>query len=175
MLFNVCLLPFIFSLPVTRSSRTSIEASMAEALGVVASGVAVAQLASQVASSIVKLKTFWEQVKDVPTEIRYLLFEIDSWNLILSRIQQDLERPSNSPLASDTFYLAQSLDLCRQGSDALKVLVIELAAKVERKSGLKQTLGSAKVALKSEDLKRLKRRMKSAVRLLSLSLQCYTR
>jgi len=62
---------------------------MAEALGVVASGIAVTQLATQVASSVIKLKNCWEQIKNVPTEISYLLREIDSLKLILCHIQDD--------------------------------------------------------------------------------------
>ena len=54
---------------------------MAEVLGVVASGVAVSQIAGQVTKSIFKLKQYWGQVQDAPDEIKYLLREIDSLNL----------------------------------------------------------------------------------------------
>ena len=148
---------------------------MAEALGVVASGIAVTQLATQVASSVIKLKNYWEQIKDVPTEISYLLREIDSLNLILCYIQDDQAGQSDPVSVGNSVYLKQSLDLCQQGCVELGSLVNELAAKIEGKNGLKKKFGSAKVVLKNEEIKRLKRRMKSAIRLLSLSYQCHTR
>ncbi|KAK0109191.1 hypothetical protein ONS96_003014 [Cadophora gregata f. sp. sojae] len=61
---------------------------MAEVLGVVASGIAVTQLAGQVAKSVIKLKECWDQVQEAPADIKYLLREIDSLNLILNHIQE---------------------------------------------------------------------------------------
>jgi hypothetical protein len=147
---------------------------MAEVLGVVASGIAVTQLASQVASNIVKLKNYWGQIKDAPAEIEYLLREIDALNHVLSHIQQDQVGMGSSSV-NNTPHLEQSLELCQQGAEELGALVFELAKKVDGKHGLKQKLGSAKVVLKKDELKRLKSRLKSAVRLLSLSYQCHTR
>jgi hypothetical protein len=147
---------------------------MAEALGVVASGIAVAQLATQVASSIIKLKNYCEHIKDVPSEIGHLR-EIDSLNLILCHIQDDQARQSDPASIGNSVYLKQSLELCQQGSTELGILVNELAAKIDGKHGLKKKFGSAKVVLKNEEIKKLKRRMKSAIRLLSLSYQCHTR
>lgn len=148
---------------------------MAEVLGVVASGIAVTQLATQVTSSIIKLKNYWGQIKDVPSEISFLLREIDALNVILCHIQDDLGTVSDPALGGSSIYLDQSLELCGQGSAELTILVNELAAKIEGKRGLRKKLGSAKVVLKDEEVKRLKRRMKSAIRLLSLSYQCHSR
>lgn len=148
---------------------------MAEALGVVASGIAVTQLAAQVTSSIIKLKNYWDQIKDVPSEIAILLREIDALNLVLCHIQGDQGTPSDPTSVSNSVYLKQSLELCQQGSAELGILVNELAAKIEGKRGLRKKIGSAKVMLRDEETKKLKRRMKSAIRLLSLSYQCHSR
>jgi hypothetical protein len=42
---------------------------MAELIGVVASGISIAQLTGQIANSLVKLRGYWDQVKDAPDEI----------------------------------------------------------------------------------------------------------
>ncbi|TVY81211.1 hypothetical protein LSUE1_G006273 [Lachnellula suecica] len=148
---------------------------MAEVLGGVASGIAVTQLATQITSSIIKLKNYWAQIKDVPTEIIFLLREIDSLNLILCHIQQeDRTTQWGQYSTGDNLCLEQSLDLCQQGSAELQNLVDEFASKIEKKHGVKRKFASAKIALKSDETKRLKRRMKSAIRLLSLSYQCHT-
>ncbi|TVY45721.1 hypothetical protein LSUB1_G000383 [Lachnellula subtilissima] len=147
---------------------------MAEALGVVASGIAVTQLATQVASSVIKLKNCWEQIKNVPTEISYLLREVDSLKLILCHIQDDQASQWEPNSVGNGVHLRQSLELCKQGSAELETLVNELGAKIEGKHGLKKKLGSAKVVLKNEEIKVMKRRLKSTIRLLSLSYQCHT-
>jgi len=147
---------------------------MAEVLGVVASGIAVTQLASQVTSNIIKLKNYWGQIKDAPADINYLLREVDALDHVLSHIQQD-QAGMGSNSVSHIPHLKQSLALCREGADELGTLVSELAMKVDGKHGLRKKVQSAKVVLKKDELKRLKARLKSAVRLLSLSYQCYTR
>lgn len=145
---------------------------MAEALGLVASGISVVQLAGYIATSVVKLKDYWEQVRDAPAEIGYLLREIDSVGLILSHIQNDQKR---QPLF-DNACIQQSLSLCTEGADELSALVSELANTIEGgKSGWRRKVGAAKVALKKEEIKRLKRRMKHAIQLLSLAYQYHIR
>ena len=42
---------------------------MAELVGVVASGISIATLAAQIASSIVKLKSYWNELQDAPEDI----------------------------------------------------------------------------------------------------------
>ena len=145
---------------------------MAEVLGAVASGIAVGQLAGQVASSIIKLKHYWDQVKDASEEIRHLMLEIDSLNLILGHIGDDV---SVSNPYFDKLCVEQSLKLCREGAVELNILVTELAEKVDGKRGMKKKWGGAKVVLRKEDIKKLKKRMKTAISLLSLAYQCHTK
>lgn len=147
---------------------------MAEVLGIVASGIAVGQLASEVTSSIIKLKGYWDQVKDAPGEIQQLLLEIDSLNLILSHIEQNQDRAELSGL-SQNICVEQSLKLCKQGAEELSCLVSELAVKIDGKTGWKRKAGASKVVLRREEVKTLKRRMKNAIRLLSLAYQCYNK
>ena len=66
--------------------------------------------------------------------------------------------------------MRNSLELCREGAEELRVLVVEM----ERKLGVdgnsrarwKRKLGAAKVVWKKDEIKRFKGRLKSAVRLL---------
>lgn len=148
---------------------------MAEALGIVASGISVAQLAGQVAKSIVKLKDYWDQVNEAPAEIKLLLREIDSLSQILGYLRepQNHNNPSASQFGKGCFQ--QCVALCREGADELEGLVCEMAATIEGKHGWRKKLGSAKIVLKQAEIKILRRRMKSAIRLLSLAHACKTR
>jgi len=145
---------------------------MAEVLGIVASGISVAQLAGQVTSSIIKLKDYWNQIQDAPADINRLLREIESLNLILCHIQDDR---AGWTYAGSNVGMQKSLELCKEGTDDLCGLVNQLREKMEGKKGWKKKVGAVKVVLKKEEIKQIKRRMKSAVRLLSLSYQCHTR
>lgn len=148
---------------------------MAEVLGIVASGIAVGQLASEVTSSIIKLKGYWDQVKEPPSEIRQLLLEIDSLNLILCHIQNDQREENILALGSTKVCVDQTLKLCKEGSDELGGLVRELVEKIDWKTGWRKKAGTAKEVLKKEEIKLIKRRMKNAIRLLSLAYQCHTK
>ncbi|KAH9218729.1 hypothetical protein DL95DRAFT_521084 [Leptodontidium sp. 2 PMI_412] len=147
---------------------------MVEVLGVVASGIAVTQLAGQVTKSIIKLKEYWDQVQEAPAEIKYLLREIDSLSLILSHIQDDQAKQTTGGIQVDNLCIRQSLELCKEGADELRGLADELAEKIDGKKGWRKKVGSVKVVLKREDVKKLKKRMKNAIRLLSLSYQWHT-
>jgi hypothetical protein len=148
---------------------------MAEILGIVASGISVAQIAGQVINSIIKLKGYWEQVKEVPAEISYLLGEIDSLSLLLYHIQdnQSSRVAENVPLGSTS--VQQCCKLCQDAAEELRILVSDMESKLEGKIGWKRRVTSAKVVLKKEEVKGLKRRMKNAVRLLSLALSWQTK
>jgi hypothetical protein len=148
---------------------------MAEILGIVASGISVAQIAGQVINSIIKLKGYWEQVKGVPAEINHLLGEIDSLSLLLYHIQdnQPPQVSENVPLGSTG--VQQCCKLCQDAAEELRILVRDMERKFEGKIGWKRRVGSAKVVLKKEEVKGLKRRMKNAVRLLSLALSWQTK
>jgi hypothetical protein len=140
---------------------------MAEVIGVVASGISIAQLAGQVTACTLKLKAYWDEIKEAPTEIKYLVREIDALSLILSQIEDGYTSGEN-------VYLQHSLELCRDGAEELKRLVDEMETKLSLGGGRwKRKVGAAKVVLKKEEMKRLKGRLESAVRLLGLAHQSY--
>ncbi|KAH6674255.1 hypothetical protein B0J14DRAFT_539955 [Halenospora varia] len=147
---------------------------MAEAIGLLASGLSIAHLASEVTRTIIRLKDYWDQIKDAPSEIILLLREIESIGLIMCHIQDDTRNLKGMSTAGN-IHLLQSLELCNEGVGHLTSLVNELGEMIfESRSRWRQNLGCVKVALKKEEIKRLKRRMKSAIQLLSLSYQCHT-
>jgi hypothetical protein len=141
---------------------------MAEVIGVVASGISIVQLAGQVTACTLKLKAYWDEIREAPTEIKYLVREIDALSLILSQIQDGYTGGEN-------VYLQHSLKLCRDGAEELKRLVDEMEMKLSLGGGgrWRRKVGAAKVVLKKEEIKRLKGRLESAVRLLGLAHQSY--
>ncbi|KAH8779025.1 hypothetical protein BGZ57DRAFT_822086 [Hyaloscypha finlandica] len=147
---------------------------MAEICGAMASGIAIAQLAASITKSIITIKESWSQVQDAPVEINNLIRQIDSLNLILQHIEDDQSREDMPQLSSANLCVRQSLELCQEGAAELAGLANDLAQKIQGKSGLRKKLGSARIVLKKEDVKKLKSRMKNAIQLLSLSYQVHT-
>ena len=148
---------------------------MAEALGVAASGMSIAALAVQVASSVVKIKVCWGHIMDAPEEISFLLDELDDLCLVLSDIEEDQRWNPTSPLELDNTTASKCLDHCRRGANRLKELVEGLNSDIHSPNQLRRKWASTKVVLKKEKIKRYKSRLKAAIRLLSLSHQSYTR
>lgn len=126
---------------------------MAEVLGIVASGISVAQLAGQVTSSIIKLREYWKQIQNAPADINRLLREIESLNLILCHIQDDRARWE---CVGSNVGMQKSLELCKEDTYELCGLVNQLREKVEGKKGWKKKVGAVKVVLKKEEIKRLR-------------------
>ncbi|TGO43148.1 hypothetical protein BHYA_0003g01020 [Botrytis hyacinthi] len=146
---------------------------MAEVLGTVASGIGVAQLAGNLASSIIKLKGYWDQIQDAPDDIGFLVREIDAHHLILRSILESQARMTSSGRPSDML-LEHSLNLCEDSSNELNELVKALGKEMNSSNKWRSKLGATKVVLKNDQLKRLKKRMKNASRLMNLAITWQT-
>ncbi|KAF7877049.1 uncharacterized protein EAF02_008269 [Botrytis sinoallii] len=146
---------------------------MAEVLGTVASGIGVAQLAGSLASSIIKLKGYWDEIQDAPDDISFLAREIDSHHLILRSILESQARITSSGRASDMF-LEHSLKLCEDSSNELNELVKALGKEMNSGNKWRSKLGATKVVLKKDQLKRLKKRMKNASKVMNLAITWQT-
>lgn len=147
---------------------------MAEVLGTVASGIGVAQLAGNLASSIIKLKGYWDEIQDAPDDISFLAREIDSHHLILRSILESQAKITSSGRASDMF-LEHSLKLCEDSSNELNELVKALGKEMDSRNKLRSKLGATKVVLKKEQLKRLKKRMKNASKVMNTAITWQTK
>jgi len=144
---------------------------MAEVLGIFASSVALGQLAGAITSSVIKLKGYWDQVKDAPAEIHYLLQEIEVLSQILSRMQkQNTHDTAFTPNA----WLQQCFNLCNQSATELSRLVEEMTLRIDGGSRWQRKVGCTKVVLKKDEIKILKGRLKSSIRLLNLALSYHT-
>jgi hypothetical protein len=148
---------------------------MAEVVAVVASGISIVQIAAQVADSIVSIKKYWDQVKAAPDDIKHLLREMEAMSIMLHHIRDDITQNTLPDLVFDDSCVRQSFELCRDGAAELEQLAKDLAETIDGKSGLRKKISAARALTKKDDIKRLKQRLKNAIRLLSLAYQCYTK
>ncbi|KAJ2907121.1 uncharacterized protein MKZ38_007636 [Zalerion maritima] len=132
---------------------------MAEVLGAVASGVAVADLAGKLIYGLMTLKGLWDQVKDVPNTVECLMAEIE---ILLPLVQRN---------SFEGCEVAKSYALNAIGQ--LVTLVSDLSNDIGSARGFRKHLAKVHVALKADVISRYEKRLQSAVRLLMMAQQCY--
>jgi len=147
---------------------------MAEIVGLVASGISIATLAVQIANSLAKLKSYWNDIIEAPEDITLLIEELDGLYHSLADIDKHQHRNPISSTVSKVTSISRCLELCRQAASQLEELTDKLSADINTQHRLKKRWASAKVVFKKDKIKKYKSRLKSAIRLLSISYQCYT-
>ena len=148
---------------------------MAEAIGVIASGIAIGSLAAGIASSIVKLKSYWDQVQNAPEDIHDLLEELEVLSHLLADIANDQQQNSMSSLIFDSTAISRCLQHCQRSADRLKELTDILSTDLDNSTRRKKQFAFAKVVLKKVQIDRYKEKLEGAIRVLSLSYQMYTK
>jgi hypothetical protein len=142
-----------------------------EVLGAVSSGFAVADMAGQVASGLLKLKKLWDEVHDAPNTIAGLIRKLEIMQPVVMVIEEEFADTVSMPRKHDATIL--SLSYCRQAIDSLDHLVTDLKAEIESPKKLKRGRAKAKVVLGKELLAKCEKRLEDALQILSLAYQCY--
>lgn len=146
---------------------------MAEVVfGAVASGITVGALVAQVTSSVVKLKSYWDQVQDAPQEVQDLLEEVEILRHLLVAIEDNQRR--NVALMSDPIHMVMCLRRCKEEVVRLEDLTESLNNHLDAKCKMKRKWASTKVVMKKEMLEKYRMRLGRAVSLLSVSQQAYS-
>ena len=148
---------------------------MAEAIGVAASGIAIGSLAAGITSSIVKLKSYWDQVQNASEDMHELVEELEVLGHLLADIADDQQKNSMSGLIFDSTAISRCLQHCQKGADRLKELTDILSRDLDTSTRRKKQWASAKVVLKKTQIDRYKEKLEGAIRLMSLSYQMYTK
>ncbi|KAI0550963.1 hypothetical protein F4679DRAFT_541017 [Xylaria curta] len=146
---------------------------MAEALGVAASGIAVAQVVAQVGKSIIKLKRLWDDFKDVHSSIGDLLDQIECLDPALWEAENTFTQASLPPMFWDSCLGSRSITYCRKALSSLTELVDELKLQLDRPGKLRRKVATAKVVLKKEQLRSLEKRLQKAITMLGLAQSSY--
>jgi hypothetical protein len=147
---------------------------MAEVFGLIASGVTIGALAGQIASSVVKLKSYLDQVKDAPEDISVLIDEIECPRFLLADIEDDQRRNPYSAMLLDNNSVSRCLDHCKRGAERLQRVVDEIAVEFGCLKPRKRWK-TAKIIWKRDRAEKYRAELAGAVRLLTLSHQVYTR
>ena len=141
---------------------------MAEVLGVVASGVSVAQVAGQLLSCIQGLRALCRALRDTPGELQGILEELE----ILGEIFYQLEAVQTVTSLPGDSALRASLTHCRKAATKLETLANRGSRTPQRSKH--KTLSRVKAVLKLEEVRELKVQLEAAKSLLHLAMTCYS-
>lgn len=143
---------------------------MAEVVGVVAAGFAFAE-------AVVKLHTIkrlWDDVNDVPDNIKSLVEKVTLIGLLIEEMEADLISPNLACATAGnnihTFLVAS----CRRSLDVLTLSVSELSQEIKSKKRIKRAVVKGKIVLKKDFWARYEQRLQQLALHLELTQQQLT-
>ncbi|AEO64196.1 uncharacterized protein THITE_2110076 [Thermothielavioides terrestris NRRL 8126] len=152
---------------------------MAEVLGVVASGIAVAQAAQSLGGAVVALARLWREVRDVPDAVRAVLDELELAGEVVAAIESELTAAAAAAGAAGvsesgvSALHARVVQRCRAAREELGALVRDLAADITSSRRRKRVLAGVRVALKKDVLEAYEKRLRRALRMLDSVVQLH--
>jgi hypothetical protein len=143
---------------------------MAEVLGIVASGISVAEIAGQLLASVKTLRSFSRAVRDLPDDLCRILKEAEILGKMFYQLEV-LNKCSPSPEGSDI--LEASLVHCEGVAATLEALATRVNASFKQESCKKRQQPPwkfIKAMLKKDEIEELKTRLESGKSLLLLAM-----
>lgn len=151
---------------------------MAEIIGAVASGLAVAEVGLKVGGTVWRLKKLWQEVHGVPATIQDLMRQIEIMDPVLSDHEstlgiQTIALPRQLP-SHNTAPAMLSAAYCREAVNDLRRLAEDLDNTVESEKRRRRTFAKIKiVVLKKDTMKIFQDRLERAIRLLQSTQVSY--
>lgn len=151
---------------------------MSEVLGLVASGLSVAQIAGSIVTTSIKVKALLDEVKDAPDKIKDMLEHIELLTPILCEATttgyESAGTTDSLPLVA-TSHLQQALARCQAASEQLEALAKNLMSQIDAaRGGVRRKRAMIKIVLKKGTLAGYEKRLARTIQLLSLAHDIYT-
>ncbi|KAF6840010.1 hypothetical protein CMUS01_04059 [Colletotrichum musicola] len=140
---------------------------MAEAFGVVASALAVAELTAKFGVSLFKLKQLWNEVQDVPESINRTLRQLELVRPVIAELEAVLLEQTGAAYHGSTAY--SSIQACSQIVDEMETLAVELQSQIASAKRSRRSLAKLKVSFKRESIQDHHERLRFILDLVSIS------
>jgi len=144
---------------------------MAELVGVVASSIAVAQLASQIVQNIRNIHDFWQSIRDAPKDLSEALEELELLGDTLVELHKNLDRHAGRQLPGAP--AIRCMQHCRRVADDLEAIVVDLHKGPDDKKS-RRRWAAIKAALRKRALQDFQQRLDRAKSMLTLAISCYS-
>jgi len=143
---------------------------MAEVLGVVASGIAVVQMAAQVGEAVAKLVKIWGQIQESPQIITDLLEDLEETACIFAAMEETFATSRMPPHVWKSPTLVQSLARSKAVAMTLRSIASELDEQMKASRGVRRKLANFKAVLKKEFLDRIERKLRRSLSNLQMAM-----
>lgn len=141
---------------------------MAEVLGIVASGVSIAQIAGQLVKCVQQLWSLCRSIRDFPGELQQILKDIE----VLGEVFCDLKGLQDGHIqAGSSNVLQASLAHCLVAKSALEAIVSRTSNSQNGKS-TSRTLNSLNAVFRKQEINELKQQLEDSKSLLQLAMSC---
>ncbi|KAI5462146.1 hypothetical protein BGZ63DRAFT_206122 [Mariannaea sp. PMI_226] len=143
-----------------------------EALGAAASIIAIIQLATQIANSIVIAGQLWEQVQNLPDEVRDMLSEMEVHGALFEEIEDELQLDGHTHFRNEQS-ARRILGMARLAYKALHNLIEDMNTRINSKKGIRKKVTLVKITLKKDTLEQYQKKLARSSELLQMTLQVY--
>ncbi|KAL3425325.1 hypothetical protein PVAG01_02116 [Phlyctema vagabunda] len=147
---------------------------MAEAVGLVASGISIGTLAVQIAVSLKKLRSYWQDVKDAQQDVNDIVERTELLQSLLAQLDADQSRNPVSSMLLGQGSMISCLAHCEKAARSLEDLVEDLSRNIDSKSKSKRLRAANRVVFNKDKLDRYERKLGNALQLLSFANQSYS-
>jgi len=144
---------------------------MAEIIGVVSGVLTLAGVAGKAGASVLTLKRLWNEVKDVPDSINFLMMQLEHLDPVLQDMENEFSQVRAAIQNDSRTNLSQQY--ARQAVQDLEGLVNDLQQQLSSKKGMKGNIAKFKVTLKKDLVRSYQERLQHALQLVSLSQQTH--
>lgn len=140
---------------------------MAEILGIVASGISVAQLAGQITALGFKLTSILQDIQGAPDELNIRLEQLQMFALVLQGPLDCGGEALPSPL------LRRASLHCQKCLSELTDMLEDLSTQISNSRGIRRKMAKSRVILKRDAWTKIERQLSCSVELLSMANQVY--
>lgn len=142
-----------------------------ELVGVVASGIAVAQLPGLIVQNIRNIHNFWQSIRDAPKDLSDSLEELELLGDTLLELHNSLDHHAGHQLPGTS--AMKCMQYCRKVADDLEAIVVDLHEGLDDKKS-RWHWAAIKTALRKRALQVLQQRLDRAKSMLTLAISCYS-
>lgn len=129
---------------------TTLSTNMAEILGAVSAGVALAEVALKIGAGVFELKHMWEGVKGIPETIKLLVEDIEILGTVLKVMETEFNKPSMLGVPWSSGAVSLVVLASRSALDTLTVSINEISKDIESEKRIKRMLSKGKIALQKD-------------------------
>ncbi|KAJ6789150.1 hypothetical protein PWT90_11073 [Aphanocladium album] len=144
---------------------------MAEAVGVIAAGVAFAEVVVKISKHVFTLKHMWEDFKEIPENVRLLIGDIELLSRVLQEMEADINRPNLEGVCLTDGIGSLILTTCRGALDVLSLSVEEIFQELKAAKRIKRAVVKAKLVLMKDFWSKTEKRLSRVVWMLGVAQQ----